>query len=95
MQPTRRQLLQMHFIEALRFARLWLAVIGIFALGLATLALTNSVGNPETWTSAFRAFAAAGFLVPYAGWFAGIGALLLLLSGVARVLMREESAGEP
>jgi hypothetical protein len=83
-----QKLLRAQRIELLRLIRLWLGVAGVFALGLAGIALTNSVSNPETWSSAFRALAAAGILLPYAGWVAGIGVLLLLLCGVLSVYLR-------
>ena len=89
MQPSQRQLLRIHWNDALRGVRLWLFVAGIFALGLAATAVTNSVGNPETWPSAFSALAAAGALVAYAGWLAGFGALLLVLGAVLSVFLRK------
>lgn len=85
---TRGKLIQAYGIEVLRSVRLWLGIAGAFALGLAALSVTNSVSNPETWSSAFRALAAAGVLLPYAGWVAAVGVLLLLLCAALTVLLK-------
>jgi hypothetical protein len=46
------------------------------------MAVSNTVVNPETWTSAFHALAASGAFVQYAGWLAAIGVLFLLIAGL-------------
>ena len=85
---VRQQLLRAYGIEALRSVRFWLGLLGAFALGLAGLSVKNSVSNPESWSSAYSALAAAGFMLPYAVWVAAAGLLLLLLCGVLTLLIR-------
>ncbi|MBW8315652.1 MAG: hypothetical protein K0M73_12360 [Hydrogenophaga sp.] len=60
--------------------------LGCLALATAFSAMSNTVGNPKTWSSAFNALAASGALVGYAGLLAGAGGLLLLVGIVAAVL---------
>jgi hypothetical protein len=55
-------------------------VLGVVVLALALMAVRNTVGNPETWASAFHALAASGAFVQYAVWLVAIGALFLIIA---------------
>lgn len=68
--------------ERLRTLRNWCAGLGVVALALALMTIRNTVGNPETWTSAFNALGASGAFTQYAGWLAGTGILFLLVAAV-------------
>ena len=65
---------------AVRAVRNWCGAAGVVGLALALVAVSNSVGNPETWSSAFHALAATGEFIHYASWFAAGGALLLVVA---------------
>ncbi|MDO9029912.1 MAG: hypothetical protein U1D69_08560 [Polynucleobacter sp.] len=67
-------------MELLRGLRTWCTGLGVVVLALALMALTNTVSNPKTWTSAFNALAASGAFVQYAGWLAAVGGLFLLIA---------------
>jgi hypothetical protein len=67
-------------MELLRGLRNWCIGLGVFILALAFMALRNTVGNPETWASAFNALAASGAFVQYAGCLAAVGGFLLLIA---------------
>jgi|GEM_PF-5295360 len=77
---SRKQLTRIRRSEAVRVLRIVCSVLGVFALALALMAVRNTVGNPETWPSAFNALAAAGAFSQYAGWLVAVGALLLLIA---------------
>jgi hypothetical protein len=62
----------------LRDLRIWCIGLGVVVLALALMAVSHTVVNPETWTSAFHALAASGAFLQYAGWLAAIGALFFL-----------------
>jgi hypothetical protein len=75
----------------LRGLRNWCTGLGFVLLALALMTVRNTLGNPETWASAFNAMAASGAFVQYTGWLAGIGVLLLLVALlVALCLIRIE-----
>lgn len=76
------QLSRLTRLEMLRTLRDWFTALGIVVLALALMAVRNTVGNPETWASAFDALAASGAFVQYAGWFAAIGLLFLTIAFV-------------
>ena len=67
-------------VDLLRSLRNWCTGLGVVVLALALMAVRNTVGNPETWASAFDALAASGAFVQYAGWFAAVGVLFLLVA---------------
>ncbi|UCU94508.1 hypothetical protein [Hydrogenophaga taeniospiralis] len=67
-------------MELLRGLQTWCTGLGVVVLALALMALTNTLSNPKTWTSAFNALAASGAFVQYAGWLAAVGGLFLLIA---------------
>jgi hypothetical protein len=67
-------------MKLLSGVRNWCTGLGVVALALALMALRNTVGNPETWASAFNALAASGTFAQYAGWLAAVGCLFLLIA---------------
>lgn len=67
-------------IVLLRGLRNWCTALGVVVLALGLMALRNTVGNPETWASAFNAMAANGAFIQHAGWFAAVGGLLLFIA---------------
>lgn len=71
----------------MRALRNWLTGLGVVALALALMAIRNTVGNPETWTSAFNALAASGAFAQYAAWLAGAGILFLLVAVVVALYL--------
>ena len=85
---ARQILLRAERIELVRSLRLWLGVVGVFALGLAGLAASNNIVNPKSWASAFSALAAAGALLPYAGWAASAAFVLFLLCGLLSLFLK-------
>jgi len=67
-------------IERLRIVRNWCAGVGVALLLLALMLLSNTVGNPKTWSSAFHALAASGAFVVYGSWLAIAGGLVLAVA---------------
>lgn len=74
------QLSRLTRLDLLRTLRNWFTALGIVAIALAVMTVRNTVGNPETWASAFDALAASGAFAQYAGWLAALGALLLIVA---------------
>jgi multisubunit Na+/H+ antiporter MnhB subunit len=77
---SRDQFSRLVRLGLLRDLRNWCVGLGVVVLALALMAVSNTVVNPETWTSAFHALAASGAFVQYAGWLAAIGVLFLLIA---------------
>lgn len=73
------------FLSALRN---WCAGLGVVMLALALTSVSNSVANPETWSSVFRAMAASGAFAQYAGWFLAIGAGFLFIAVLAALYLK-------
>ena len=48
------------------------------AFALALTAVANTINNPDTWTSAFHAFAANGAFTAYAAWLSLAGLVFLV-----------------
>jgi hypothetical protein len=76
------------FIERLRTARNWCATVGVVALALALIAVSNTVVNPETWSSAFHALAASGAFLKYASWFAVAGCFFVVAALLISLYVR-------
>jgi hypothetical protein len=74
--------------ERLRVARNLSTVAGVVLLALALGAVSNSVVNPETWSSAYHALAASGAFVCYAGWFAVGGCFMMLVAAIIQFYLR-------
>ncbi|MDB5931036.1 MAG: hypothetical protein JWR60_2743 [Polaromonas sp.] len=77
---SRKQLNCRTSSDLLDILRTWFMALGVVMLALAVMAVRNTVGNPETWASAFHAFAASGAFVQYAGWLAAIGVAFLVIA---------------
>ena len=82
------QLSRLARVDLLRSLRNWFTGLGVVVLALALMVVRNTVGNPETWTSAFDALAASGAFVQYAGWLAAIGVLFLLVALLIALYLR-------
>jgi TRAP-type C4-dicarboxylate transport system permease small subunit len=82
------QLKRMATRERLRTIRNWFAVAGVVVFVLAVGSVSNSVVNPETWSSAYHALAASGAFVGYVGWLAAVGSLLLVIAAVIAIYLR-------
>jgi len=52
------------------------------------MTIRNTVGNPETWTSAFNALGASGVFAQYAAWLAGAGIFFLLAAAAIALYVR-------
>jgi hypothetical protein len=75
-------------IERLRTARNWCATVGVLAFALALIAVSNTVVNPETWSSAFHALAASGAFLEYASWFAVAGCFFVVAALLISLYVR-------
>ncbi|MBV7544491.1 hypothetical protein [Acidovorax sp. sic0104] len=90
MSPSKQQRWQER-LKWLRRLRNWFLGLGVIALATALQTACNTIGNPDTWASAFHAFSASGMLAQYGWWLTGFGSALVILGLlVAIVVDRQE-----
>lgn len=75
---SREQYNRIARVETLRGLRSWCVGLSVLAFALALLAVANTIQNPDTWASAFHAFAASGAFTAYAVWLSLAGLALLV-----------------
>ena len=89
MSTARRDPARQHArMDLLRGLRSWCSGLSVVFLALALMSLANTVSNPKTWTSSFRALAASGAFVQYGGWLAAVGGLFLFIALLVSYLLR-------
>ena len=69
-------------IDLLRSMQMCCVAIGIVLLSLSIMTVHNTIANPDTWSSAYHAMAAAGFFKHSTFWFFIAGIFCLFLSFV-------------
>ena len=75
---SHKQLSRIARTEILRGARSWCVGLSIVAFALALTSVVNTIHNPDTWASAFHAFAASGEFTTYAVWLSLVGFVFLV-----------------
>ena len=75
-------------IEFLHTVRDWCLGLGICFLALALMSISNTVTNPDTWSSAYNALAASGLFAHYAGWLFPVGTAFLLIAFLVAVCLK-------
>jgi hypothetical protein len=73
--------------ETLQGLRSWCVGLSVLAFALALLAVANTIQNPDTWSSAFHAFAATGAFRVWATWLSLAGLVFLVPALVLTVFI--------